>query len=242
MSKNIILVDSYLKQSKEHFDLNSLPISAAPGLHDYIFNEVKKICPKQASILELGCGSGAFSYNLKNAEYKVTSVDYTHENFRLHGLVNFLKMDLNEKFSTKLTEKYQCIVAIEILEHLENPRNFFRECMEILPPGGFLVFSTPNIDSPLSKYLFLRRSYFNNFSNTDYRDSGHITPISLWYLKNLIAENNYKVKLESTFGSPFLGTSLVIKFVKRVILYCVSKISKLPKSMNGEILVYVLQR
>lgn len=242
MSENTILVSSYLKTSKENFSLDELPIHAAPGLHDRIFEEIKKILPRDASILELGSGSGAFSRRLMLASYEITAVDYSEENFRLHDTIHFIKMDLNEKFAKKLNQTYDCIVAIELIEHLENPRNFFRECKKLLKPNGFLIFTTPNIDSPISKYLFLRRSCFNHFSDFDYHSSGHITPLSQWYIKNLISENKFKPKHQLSFGKTYLGKNFIFVILKKILIFFLKRISKTPDSLNGNLLIYVLEK
>lgn len=242
MSENTILVSSYLEKSKENYSLEDLPIHAAPGLHDQVFEKIDGLIPKNSLILELGSGSGAFVRRLKLSGYKPTAVDYSEDNFRLHDSINFIKMDLNEKFSLNFSELYDCIVAIELIEHLENPRNFFRECKKLLKPNGLLIFTTPNIDSPLSKCLFLRRGYFNHFADEDYRISGHITPLSQWYTKNLIFENGFKSECIFSFGASYLGKNYFVRMLKKMLIFFVLMVSKSPRDMNGNLLIYILKK
>lgn len=59
----------------------------------------------------------------------------------------------------------QCVDAIyagELIEHLEDPIQFLRECIGGLAVGGRLVLSTPNPNSPIERLLtiMLTRRYF----------------------------------------------------------------------------------
>lgn len=49
----------------------------------------------------------------------------------------------------------QALVAGELVEHLPDPLGFLRECFDALAPGGKLVVSTPNPNSPIERMLTL---------------------------------------------------------------------------------------
>ena len=68
-------------------------------------------------------------------------------------------MDLPEPFGA---EEFDAVVAGELLEHLEDPAEFLRRCLKVLRPGGTMVLSTPNPNSPIERSLtlFLVRRYF----------------------------------------------------------------------------------
>lgn len=38
------------------------------------------------------------------------------------------------------------VVAGELIEHLETPAEFIKECLRVLKPGGYLAISTPHIE------------------------------------------------------------------------------------------------
>lgn len=58
--------------------------------------------------------------------------------------------------------EFDAITAGEIIEHLEDPMGFLRACRETLAPGGLLVLSTPNPNSPVERLLtiMLSRRFF----------------------------------------------------------------------------------
>jgi SAM-dependent methyltransferase len=64
-------------------------------------------------------------------------------------------MDLPYPFSNS---EFDAITAGEILEHLEDPMGFLRACYETLAPGGILVLSTPNPNSPIERLLTITLS------------------------------------------------------------------------------------
>jgi SAM-dependent methyltransferase len=59
-------------------------------------------------------------------------------------------------------EKFDTVIAGELIEHLENPLQFLADCYHILNPGGQLVLSTPNPYYPPLVWLerFMIRRFF----------------------------------------------------------------------------------
>src|SRR5205085_8776424 len=98
---------------------------------------------------------------------------------------------LNKPFGPVPGAPFDLIMAVELIEHLENPRHLLRECLGILRPGGRLIVTTPNINSPVSKAMFLRFGTLAWFSDTDYKLRGHITPVSAWQLRHCAEESGF---------------------------------------------------
>lgn len=200
-----ILVDHYrdaalARASNVHY--RELAIHALPGLHEYAFEQFFHHCRHGASVLELAAGSGAMSLRLADAGYRVTATDYVTENFRLHDSVPFFASDLNRDFATGREGSHDAVCAMEIIEHLENPRHFVRQCGAILKPGGMLLLSTPNLDNAASMTTFLRGDTFQWFSDADYAHDGHITPLSQWQILKCLAEAQLQPVWQGSFGDP----------------------------------------
>lgn len=63
------------------------------------------------------------------------------------------------------SSSFDAITAGEIIEHLEDPMGFLQGCRETLTPGGILVLSTPNPNSPIERLLTItlsRRFFYTN--------------------------------------------------------------------------------
>ena len=48
--------------------------------------------------------------------------------------------------STLPANSFDCVVAVEVLEHVEKDRDFVREVSRVLKPGGYFLMTTPNGD------------------------------------------------------------------------------------------------
>jgi len=47
-------------------------------------------------------------------------------------------------------ERFDVVVATEVIEHLRNLEEFISECFRVLKPGGIILVSTPNVARPIN--------------------------------------------------------------------------------------------
>ena len=66
-------------------------------------------------------------------------------------------------------------VAVETIEHLENPRALARELVRLVKPGGWIVLTTPNQRSLLSLMALVTKGQFSAFQDSLYPP--HITAL-----------------------------------------------------------------
>lgn len=67
------------------------------------------------------------------------------------------------------------VAAVETIEHLENPRAFLRELVRVVKAGGWIVVTTPNQLSLLSKMTLVMKNRFNAFQDNCY--PAHLTAL-----------------------------------------------------------------
>lgn len=155
-------------------------------VHSQIIEEIEKLkIPSDATILDFGCGEGAFSQRLKDKGYNVISVDIDEKNFK--ASTQFVKLDFNSDkevsfFIKENQNKFDLVLSIEVIEHVYNHFKFIETLKELAKPGGYILISTPNITSWLSRLCFLFYGRMHQFMENDLR-YGHINPISLWQIK-----------------------------------------------------------
>ena len=241
--RNVVKVDTYREISRSGSRSSGdaykgLPVHARTGLHGFVADMVARYFPPGGTALDLGAGSGALAARLSDMGLNVTALDIVPGNFRLHGKVAFIQADLNEAFAERCGGTFDGITAVEIVEHLENPRKFLRECRKLLGDGGRMILSTPNVDNPVSKGMFLKSGTFQWFTDFHYEDGGHIMPVTQWLLKKIAAESGFSIEWLGTFGDPCGGLGPW----RRAAAGLIRLLSRYRGELAGEILVAVLKK
>jgi SAM-dependent methyltransferase len=196
-----ILVDRYEAEGPRLRHYRDLPIYAYEEIHLTAAEVARDYFAPGGKVLDLGAGAGALSLRLADAGFAVTAFDYAADNFRLHGHVPFVSADLNGDFAESVpSQSVDAVIAVEIVEHLENPRHLVRQAMQALKPGGYLFLTTPNVDSCFSLLSQLRHGHPDLFNEECYRADGHITPVSAWVLRHAVAELGMETVFCRSFG------------------------------------------
>jgi 2-polyprenyl-3-methyl-5-hydroxy-6-metoxy-1,4-benzoquinol methylase len=244
VNESVVIVDRYRNAAKQansvEDNYKGLQIHTLPGLHDYLETKIVAALKPSGHVLDAAAGSGAMSLRLHDLGYKVTAADIVTENFRLRNLIPFVRVNLNEDFSYKIRNSFDAIVALEIIEHLENPRKFLRQCFKLLKPGGLLLLSTPNTDSPVSRAMLVRFGTFQWFTDDDYKGHGHITPITQWQLSKCAVEVGFKTVRKESYGDPFRLTQGWLKL--RLFAWLLQRFSLAEPGLDGEIFVVLLKK
>lgn len=92
---------------------------------------------RDSSILDFGCGRGVFVSFLRQRGYP--------------NVEGFDPFDSEYDDPSVLDKPYDVIVSFDVIEHVDQPRDFFSQLTRQLSDDGLLVVSTPNADYlPLS--------------------------------------------------------------------------------------------
>ena len=107
------------------------------------------------SILEVGCGSGAFLQAARSMGLSATGIDFNSTavaQARVLGL-EATTNTMAEVISTG--KRYGAVCAFQVLEHVGRPREFITEVVNLVEPGGYVIFCTPDGDGWLGRRLQL---------------------------------------------------------------------------------------
>lgn len=160
------------------------------GMHEHIFQEIKKRLGPGSKILDLGCGEGALSQRLVDSGYSVTSVDKNPDYFKCVGAeyveINFDDVTQLNNFIAERDSNFDAVLGVEVIEHVENQWDYVRGLHRMCKRDGWVFVSTPNITSWLSRFQFLLTGQFHQFGDEDL-SYGHISPLSQWEFGNLLS-------------------------------------------------------
>ncbi len=169
--------------------------------HDVALALLDEVAKERATgkALDLGAGRGELSARLAALGYDVIAVERYRPQFE--ASVPLVDADLNQVFPFD-DESFDVAMAVEILEHLENPRLFLRELWRVLRPGGTAIVSTPNLTSLLSRAIFAIAGQWDLFFDHPWRlrdpysalVHGHITPIPKWLLEHHARDAGFRVE------------------------------------------------
>lgn len=220
------------------YNYAGIPIFSTYGIHEKVFTSFLKLkLPKDAPILILGAGAGGFDKRLLDHGYtNITATELIPESYLVKG-TKLVEFDLNNDFSVLGT--FDVIIALEIIEHVENQFHFIRCVKACLKKDGVLYLSSPNVESTFSRVKFFTVGRLHFFSKEELYNTGHITPILNHVFHFNLERSNLKVEEYFTNGNIWLRAfqhpSILLKVV--YFLFFVVSLGMLNKN-NFDINLY----
>jgi 2-polyprenyl-3-methyl-5-hydroxy-6-metoxy-1,4-benzoquinol methylase len=109
---------------------------------------VEQCCPG-GRLLDVGCATGNFLYEMKRSgRWQVEGVEPNPEAARYAKERFGLIIHVGDLTTVNLPEKsYDVITMWDVFEHLHEPMTNLKIIKRLLKPGGWFIFSIPNIES-----------------------------------------------------------------------------------------------
>ena len=109
------------------------------------------------NILDIGCGGGLLSEPMSRMGANVTGIDASDKNIKiakLHSKKNKLKINYlcSSPEKLKIEKKFDVILNMEIVEHVEDIDFFLKSCSKLLKKNGLMFVAT--INKTLKSYVF----------------------------------------------------------------------------------------
>lgn len=207
-----------------------IPIFAGYKLHEKAFELFTHYVPnKKARVLILGAGAGAFDQRLIDHGYtNLLAVEYHKDLYIPKSEV--VSKDLNKDFDD--LGAFDAVVAIEIIEHIENHFHFVRQIKGVLKPLGVALITTPNVESPISRIKFFLRGDLSCFSEKEVRDTGHINPIFTYIFKTHL-EAVGLVLLQHAYSTTLWDKKQFSGWKQRIIMALFRALTVLMKNTSG---------
>jgi 2-polyprenyl-6-hydroxyphenyl methylase / 3-demethylubiquinone-9 3-methyltransferase len=107
-------------------------------------------CLKGLRILDIGCGAGILCEPLTRLGASVLGADPAEKNItaaKLHAEQSELAVDYRVTTAEALAdagERFDIVLAMEVVEHVADVKLFVRRCAEMVQPGGLMIAATIN--------------------------------------------------------------------------------------------------
>jgi glycosyltransferase involved in cell wall biosynthesis len=199
--------------------------------YDLIDNEVKYVYKKNFTsthsisfktiknnslILDVGSGQGDLIRHLVDEKNcKVIGIDKNAKTISSKN-IEFVSCDLNKELPNLDYLKFDYILFLDVIEHLENPEDFLKKLYEKISENEKIeiIISTPNISFFIIRFMLLFG--FFNYGKRGILDKTHTRLFTFQSFKKLIEDSNYKIIKTIGIPAPFplaIGENLLSKIL-----------------------------
>lgn len=159
---------------------------------------------RSAEILNTGCGK--FHPTIPNYELWHTDI----RKIKKKG-INFLRTDLNEGIPFK-HDAFEGVIAMEVIEHLENPHYFLKEATRVAT--DWILLTYPNNESMDAREYYHQTGTFPWFSEEHAKLNGHISPIFSWQIRHILKKLKWKIE-DTKYNDPLLKEVTIQRIVPK---------------------------
>ena len=191
-----------------------------------VVNHAQGLNKECVTIFEVGSGKGALAKALcerldaLNIKYEMQCSDIEPHQINDQNL-DFSCKYINAQEPFELDKKYDIGIAVEIIEHIENPFHLIREFAKNLQPDALFVVTSPNTLSLSSRFRYFMSGtydYFRRPYNEYWLNMGHVNPINPLQLIYILRKNGFEIEQAITNKST-LNSLLLLPLVPFIYLY-----------------------
>ena len=187
---------------------------------EYILSQTNINNLKNLDFLDVGCGGGLICEPIAKLGGNVTGIDFVNENIKLakkHARERKIKINYvcDDIEKLNFNKKFDIIIMFEILEHLDDWRNFLKKAKKNLKKNGKIIISTINRNI-ISKYAAIyfaenilkwipkgTHEYQKFIKPEEIRDYANKLSLKIINLKGMVynpIENNWKLSQNSNIN------------------------------------------
>lgn len=151
-------------QFRRHQDLVDFVKEANPGF--------------DRRVLDVGCGKGHFARLMKSSGFnEIHGIDWTEPAAVLPDVLSSYKqIDLNDQtLEDEIDSKFDIIVCLDTLEHLERPAKVLRSMSRLLNDSGSIYVTIPNCANIFQRFAWLMTGNSFRYRTEKASEFGHIS-------------------------------------------------------------------
>lgn len=159
------------------------------------------------SILDAGSGFGQYTYRMarwfpkaeiKAVDIKPEQIEDCNQFMRRAGMANRVKFELADLTRFQEPEKYDLILSVDVMEHIEEDVQVFRNFYASMRNGGLLLVSTPSDQGGSDSHDHDHEEGAHGFIDEHVRDGYNIIDIE----NKLKSAGFSKVEASYSYGAP----------------------------------------
>lgn len=167
-------------------------------LHQHILTA---LWSKKDSVVDLGANDISLATHIAPLVASITAVDIQHNEPGTGNGVKTRQLDLNSDFDIVLGRgAYDKVIALDVIEHLNNPEEAMLKINNILKTGGKLYISTANIAFLVIR-IALMLGWFN-YGKKGILDKTHQRLFTIKSFKRLLKNSGFQLEKVVGFGPP----------------------------------------
>ncbi len=167
---------------------------------------IAALWPRGASVLEVGCGAGAFLHDLTRMGFDVTGVESSDDARALAVAMRdaeSLGWEIHRDTSGIRTS-FEVIGAFDVVEHIEDDVAALRQWRELTVPGGILCISVP----AHRDWWSAGDVWAGHFRRYDRSDVHRLLAASGWKVERTIAYGFPSASVSEWLGRPYYARAL----------------------------------
>lgn len=163
-------------------------------------------------VLDIGCGNGSLTDIIAKNGYEVVGLEESESGVKFAQQsfpdIQFIQGSIYSIPYPELGEKFDIVIACEVIEHLFYPKELVRNAKKCLKPNGVLIITTP-YHGYLKNLVIAILGKMDQHLTTLW-DGGHIKFFSVATLTTLLASENYtNIKFKFAGRFPYLWKSML---------------------------------
>lgn len=151
-------------QYRRHRDLVDFLLEAKPSLG--------------SRVLDVGCGTGLLAKLMRSSGFsEIHGVDWTDPAAVVPGVLSsYRQLDLNDQvLEREIDSKFDIIVCLDTLEHLERPAKVLRSMRQMLTDSGSIYVTIPNCANMFQRFSWLMTGNSFRYRTEKPGEFGHIS-------------------------------------------------------------------